>query len=240
MDKPFTGTCESYYQNNQVQTSTDYVNGILYGEYASYYQDGSLKSNVSYENGFRRGFYDYYDTVPHRHITRFEFITPPKDTAEDYLDNYKFNGLTNRSWRYNKEHQHRGFEGSEFKSAVSKASEMYLIDTIENGIKFRFHFNNEYEEYDTNFQYFDIILGDIDNLKSEYDTIRNEKLDSTHTYKYYFSKKDISRGSLKGLIIGTTFYSNRNKEGKFDYPISGSGRRLYFRWDIEEKKLKNF
>lgn len=231
-NKPFTGTCQVFYSNGNLQSSTEYKNGVRHGWYKSFYSNSSLKSKVKYLYGYRRGFYDYYDSIPNILVSRFEFIRPPKIVIEksNLEDKYKWDGFTNRIWRYN----------SEDTTVVSTSSNLYTIKPIDNGIEIFYHFNNEKSDMDTSFLLSELIIGDFDNPGFTFDTISIDSIGKRNYYKYYFSKKDIQNEFVKGFFRIFNCYSKKNSKNQFEYPMSCPTRDLYFNWSIKNNKLDNF
>lgn len=44
----FTGTCESLYSNGNIQSKTDFLNGLRNGDYREYYKNGQLAASASF------------------------------------------------------------------------------------------------------------------------------------------------------------------------------------------------
>lgn len=61
-DKPFTGTAISYGFTWQkfIESKTQFVNGILQGEFTSYYEKGGLESKGQYKDGLEDGLWIIY------------------------------------------------------------------------------------------------------------------------------------------------------------------------------------
>ncbi|MEM9679496.1 MAG: toxin-antitoxin system YwqK family antitoxin [Bacteroidota bacterium] len=54
-NKLFTGTAISYYDNDSVATSIDFLEGKRHGQYKKWFEDGNLCFKASYSNGKRHG-----------------------------------------------------------------------------------------------------------------------------------------------------------------------------------------
>lgn len=229
---PFSGTCQVFYANGHLQSSTAYIDGVMHGWHKSFYSNSSPKSKVKHDNGYRRGFYDYYDSIPNKLITRYEFIRPTEiiRAKSKPEDEYKWNGFLNRVWHY--------FD--EDTTVVSTSSNVYTIKPINNGIEIFYHFNNEKSEMDTSFLLTELIIGDFDNANSNYDTTRIDSINKKNYYKYYFSKKDMQNGFVKGFFKIYNCYSERNSDNQFEYPMSCPARDLYFNWSIKKSRLDNY
>lgn len=231
-DTPFSGTCKNYYKNGNLQSTTEYSNGIMNGWYTSFYSDSTLKSRVKHENGFRRGIYEYYDSLPNLLVTKFEFIRPPLVVQQGSKkeDEYKWNGFVNREWRFQ----------SEDTSVVSVSSNIYSIKPIEDGIKIFYHFDNEYSTKDTSYIWCDIIIGDFDLTDSNFDTTRVGVINKRNYFEYHFNDLDVKNGFVKGMIRGCSIYANKDPKTKVNSPFQGSAKDLFFNWSIKEGRLDNY
>lgn len=59
--KPFSGTMIHRFQNGNIETTTQYFDGVKHGDYKGYYQNGALKFDRPYQfgekHGVHRGYY---------------------------------------------------------------------------------------------------------------------------------------------------------------------------------------
>tara|TARA_B100000809_G_C15053272_1_gene499697 strand:- start:55 stop:927 length:873 start_codon:yes stop_codon:yes gene_type:complete len=229
---PFSGTCQAFYVNGNLQSSTEYLDGVFHGWYKTFYSNSSPKGKVKHVNGYRRGFYDYYDSIPNILNTRYEFIRPTEiiRAKSKPEDEYKWNGFLNRVWHY--------FD--EDTTVVSTSSNAYTIKPINNGIKISYHFSNQQSYMDTSYLLSELIIGDFDKPNFNYDTTRIDSINKMNYYIYQFSKKDIQNGFVKGFFRIFNCYAERNSENKFEYPMNCPTRDLFFNWSIKNNKLDNY
>lgn len=58
--KPFTGSCENYYDSGSVKEVRSFENGKLTGPFKSYHEGGALASEGQYVNGVADGVWKHY------------------------------------------------------------------------------------------------------------------------------------------------------------------------------------
>lgn len=59
-DEPFTGRCSVLYENGNLRSVQQYLNGYDYGKWAFYHPNGSLETKGKFINGIRSGKWKYY------------------------------------------------------------------------------------------------------------------------------------------------------------------------------------
>lgn len=210
-----------YYENQIVKSKSLFRNGERYGLYESYWQNGDVYGRVMYEDGLRKGFYENFDSLSQKLLRRVEFVKDPIESigigSVDYV---------NRIWHY--------IEGDT--NTISTSSTVYKItpDTLNEGLKFSFHFSLEHPE-DGVFEKFSIVLGALNNLEalnSPDTTIEMLSNDNKQSFDYVFSEEDVKKGYVAGAIVANDIYEVEGGKKQKD-------RLLFFRWNIKESELEN-
>lgn len=217
-DDKKNGVILDYYENGNIKSKSEYKGGVMDGSYQSYYDNGKIYGQVFYSNGIRKGYYERFDSINQNIMLRVEYIKTPKEQI-----GYKFGDYVNRVWTY--------IDGDT--NFVSVDSDVYSIKNNTDGITIKCHFsdNSSNEGIDR------IILligesGKQDTIDLHYNG--QKRVD----YDYKYKPKDIEKGWVRGVIIGTDVYNKKIKEDSS--VLFSENRRLYFNWSIKDKKVINF
>ena len=50
---PYTGHCETHYSDGSIESSSEFINGLMNGTTKFYYQGGKIQEELSYDEGIQ-------------------------------------------------------------------------------------------------------------------------------------------------------------------------------------------
>ena len=93
--KPYTGVCQTKYTDGNIESESNFTNGLINGKVKMYYQNGNLQESTEYKMGIPNGIVNYY--FEEGELSESGKVTYGQKTGEwkSYLKNGKLKSIEN-------------------------------------------------------------------------------------------------------------------------------------------------